>query len=91
MSYEGDTTNAILASAAGRAATPAELASRDYFDISASYNLTKNFTLRAFVNNLLDKDPPIRQQGAGFVNGNTYPVVYDALGRKVGLSVTAKF
>ncbi len=39
-------------------------------------------------------DPPIVNQtlaGAPFGNGNTYPVVYDALGRKIFLTVTAKF
>ncbi|MDP1900017.1 MAG: TonB-dependent receptor [Rubrivivax sp.] len=67
------------------------LAKVDYFDIAASYNINKNLTARLIVNNLLDKDPPIRTQGAGFTNGNTYPVVYDAMGRKIGLNLTATF
>ena len=76
---------------ADSAAQVSQLDARDYLDISATYNINKNFSVRAFVNNVFDKDPPIRTQGSGFVNGNTYPVVYDALGRKVGLSLTAKF
>jgi iron complex outermembrane recepter protein len=68
-----------------------ELGARNYFDLAASYALTKNVALRAVVNNVFDKDPPLRTNGSGFVNGNTYPVVYDALGRKVGLSLTATF
>ncbi len=68
-----------------------ELGARDYFDLAASYKLTKNVTLRAAVNNLLDKDPPIRTQGAGFTNGNTYPQVYEANGRQISLNVTARF
>lgn len=91
VSYEGDDSNPVLFALGGRSTNVAELASRDYFDIAAAFNVTKNITLRATVNNLLDKDPPVRLNGAGFVNGNTYPVVYDALGRKVGLSLTAKF
>jgi outer membrane receptor protein involved in Fe transport len=63
----------------------------DYFDIGASYKATKNITLSAAVNNVLDQDPPIRTQGTGFTNGNTYPVVYDAMGRRVSLTITAKF
>jgi iron complex outermembrane recepter protein len=63
----------------------------DYFDIAASYKATKNITLSAAVNNILDTDPPLRNNGAGFVNGNTYPVVYDALGRRVSLTLNAKF
>ncbi len=69
----------------------AGLASRDYFDLAASYAINKNLTVRANISNLFDKDPPIRTNGAGFVNGNTYPVVYDALGRRIGLSLTATF
>lgn len=91
VNYEGDDPNPVLNSAAGRAGTPAQLAARDYLDLAVAYNFMKNYTVRAFVNNLLDKDPPLRQQGAGFVNGNTYPVVYDALGRRIGLSLTARF
>lgn len=63
----------------------------NYFDIAAKYNLTKNLTLRAAINNLFDKDPPLSASGAPFGNGNTYPVVYDALGRKISLGVTATF
>ena len=67
------------------------LAARDYFDLAASYAITKNLTARLIVNNLTDKDPPIRNQGAGFTNGNTYPVVYEALGRRVAINLNAKF
>ena len=67
------------------------LGARDYFDVAASYNVTKNITLRASVNNLLDKDAPLRTNGAGFTNGNTYPVVYDAEGRRFSFNLTAKF
>lgn len=67
------------------------LGARDYLDVSAAYNLTKNVTLRVSINNLLDKDPPLRTNGSGFVNGNTYPVVYDSAGRRVSLNLNAKF
>jgi outer membrane receptor protein involved in Fe transport len=67
------------------------LGARDYLDVSAAYFLTKNLTVRLSINNLLDKDPPIRTNGAGFVNGNTYPVVYDSAGRRVSLNLNAKF
>ena len=68
------------------------LGAQDYLDISASYSLSKNLTLSGGINNLLDRDPPISAQvGSGFGNGNTYPQVYDANGRKVFLGLTAKF
>ncbi|MDE2082341.1 MAG: TonB-dependent receptor [Burkholderiales bacterium] len=62
-----------------------------YLDLSVAYNVTKHWTARLGVQNLLDKDPPIAVTGAPFGNGNTYPVVYDALGRKISLNVTATF
>ena len=64
---------------------------RNYIDVSAAYVLNKNVTFRGSINNLFDKDPPIGLTGAGFGNGNTYPVVYDALGRKISLNMTVTF
>lgn len=65
---------------------------REYFDLAASWAPTKQLTLRGGVNNLTDKDPPLSALvGAGFGNGNTYPQVYDALGRRVFLNATYKF
>jgi iron complex outermembrane recepter protein len=68
------------------------LGARDYFDLVASWNATKNFTVRGGVNNVLDKDPPITSIGnLPAFNGNTFPQGYDALGRMFFLNVTAKF
>jgi outer membrane receptor protein involved in Fe transport len=69
----------------------AKLPAMDYLDVTASYKIGKNLTLNAGINNLLDKDPPVANTGAPYGNGNTYPVVYDALGRRVTLSLSAKF
>lgn len=69
-----------------------ELAAQNYLDLAASWTVTKGFTVTAGINNLLDKDPPITAQLAtGQGNGNTYPSVYDALGRKVFLTASYKF
>jgi outer membrane receptor protein involved in Fe transport len=68
-----------------------ELGARDYLDIAASYKVSKAITVRASIANLFDRDPPIRSNGSGLVNGNTYPVVYDAMGRRISLNVTATF
>ncbi|MBL8513810.1 MAG: TonB-dependent receptor, partial [Betaproteobacteria bacterium] len=71
-----------------------ELAKRDYVDIAASWQATKQLTLRGGINNLFDKDPPISNSNvlsATFGNANTYPQVYDALGRRVFLNATYKF
>ncbi|SDH03869.1 TonB-dependent Receptor Plug Domain [Duganella sp. OV458] len=71
------------------------LASRSYFDLNLQYPLTKKITLSAGINNLFDKDPPLVSTNvtaaAGFANGNTYPQVYDSLGRFIYMNVTARF
>jgi iron complex outermembrane receptor protein len=69
----------------------AHLPSISYLDLTASWNVWKNLELRAGVNNLLDKDPPlatfeITSGGAA----NTYST-YDNLGRQLFVAFTAKF
>jgi len=88
---EGASSNALLRNTA---LAPADrtMAERNYFDLAASYALTKKIMLRAGINNLLDKDPPLSGLvGAGSGNGNTYPQVYDALGRRVFFNLSVKF
>ena len=67
------------------------LSAMNYLDFSWSYPVTKSITIAGSINNLFDKDPPVSVTGAPFGNGNTYPVVYDALGRKFSFNMTAKF
>lgn len=68
--------------------------SRDYLDLVASYELVKGVHLLVGVNNVLDKDPPILATSslpAPFFNGNTYPQVYDTLGRYIFMNLKADF
>jgi len=68
------------------------LSAQNYFDISAVYTFMEKYTLTAGINNVTDENPPLSGQvGAGFGNGNTYPQVYDALGRYVFFGLSAKF
>ena len=72
------------------------LGSQNYFDLALPWNINKNFTLYAAAcNNIVDKRSADRRRpliaGPPFGNGNTYPQVYDTLGRNFFLSVTAKF
>ena len=62
-----------------------------YLDLSASWAITNGLTLRAGINNLLDKDPPVvtSEIVAGGAN-NTFET-YDTLGRQLFVSFTAKF
>jgi outer membrane receptor protein involved in Fe transport len=64
---------------------------RHYIDLGASYNVTDKWNVRIGVNNVLDKDPPLTTQTAGFSNGNTYPQTYDAQGRYVFIGTTIDF
>jgi iron complex outermembrane recepter protein len=75
-----------------------EIPSFSYIDLSAAYQVTKGVTLRLGVNNVMDKDPPIlaaTNPGYSlpppFFNGNTYPQVYDTLGRFLFANVTIDF
>ena len=75
---------------------------RNYFDLAGTFTLMDRINLRAGVNNLFDKDPPLVTSGnagrsgsnlcpAGPCNGNTYPGTWDALGRYVWLGATIDF
>ncbi|WP_028284848.1 TonB-dependent receptor plug domain-containing protein [Oceanicaulis alexandrii] len=76
----------------GGAAINQTLESQDWFDLSGNFYARDNVRFRAGVNNIFDKEPPLSAAvGAGFGNGNTYPQVYDALGRYVFAGVTVEF
>jgi outer membrane receptor protein involved in Fe transport len=73
-------------------AVEAHLPSISYLDLAAVYNFTKKISLTAGINNLLDKDPPLTSKyGTGSGNGNTFPSMYDAMGRKIFLNATVRF
>jgi outer membrane receptor protein involved in Fe transport len=73
----------------------ARLPAQNYIDVSATWRFRDSYTVRAGVNNLFDLDPPIVGSLLGGAdprfNGNTYPVVYQALGRFIFLGLTADF
>lgn len=59
------------------------IGSFDWFDLSASYDVNDNLRLTAGVNNIFDRDPPTIGGSFGPTNGNTYPGVYDPIGRYI--------
>lgn len=69
------------------------LGTRNYFDLSASYDVRDAFTIRAGVNNIFDTDPPLTTTAAieDGGNGNTYPQFYDAAGRYLFIGATVDF
>jgi outer membrane receptor protein involved in Fe transport len=68
---------------------------QNYFDLAATWRVKDNYTLRFGVNNVFDRDPPLiggtTAGSTAFYNGNTYPGVYDALGRYIFMGITADF
>ena len=70
----------------------------NYLDLTVTYKIRDNTTLRAGVTNVFDKDPPVVDANAyglsgpgNFGNANTYPGVYDVLGRQLFFGLTADF
>jgi len=69
-----------------------QIDAQNYIDLAAIYTFAEKYTLSAGINNIFDEEAPVNPfVGAGFGNGNTYPQVYDALGRYVFFGLTAKF
>jgi len=67
---------------------------RDYLDLNASYMVARGVLVMLGVNNVTDKDPPILANSSlppPFFNGNTYPQVYDTLGRYMFVNVKLDF
>ncbi|QNE32282.1 TonB-dependent receptor [Sphingomonas sp. NBWT7] len=65
------------------------LGTKDYIDLSFALNVTDQFTLSAGVNNLFDIQPQLI--GDNQEQANTYPGVYDPLGRDYFVAVRFAF
>ncbi|HEX2764503.1 MAG TPA: TonB-dependent receptor [Allosphingosinicella sp.] len=77
----------------GSTAQPGQLhiPAQNYLDMVLTAKIGDHYNLRLGVNNILDRLPPTLVTPAPFGNGNTYPQVYDALGRYVFAGVTLDF
>lgn len=68
--------------------------SYDYLDLFVGANLTDNVSLSFGVTNVTDEDPPVVGNEAGTTasnSGNTFPSVYDVLGRVFSAGVKVRF
>jgi iron complex outermembrane recepter protein len=66
----------------------------NYFDLNGAWQPLKNLKLSLTVNNALNTKPPIIGTGIGpgaSNFGNTFPAVYDVIGRRYTLKATATF
>lgn len=67
---------------------------QNYIDLTGQVEVNDTVTLTAGVSNLFDKKPPLAASGQNGGNGeqsNTYPTLYDVLGRAFFVSAKAKF
>jgi iron complex outermembrane recepter protein len=77
------------------------LKAQNYIDLVASFTIAESYNFRLGVNNVMDREPPLVSSGradgsrnqcpTGPCNGNTYPAVYDSLGRYLYAGVTLDF
>lgn len=67
---------------------------RNYLDLTARATINKNLDLSFTVDNLVNRNPPVVGNNIGstsFNSGNTYPTVYDALGRTFTIGARLRF
>lgn len=99
--FYGATANSLLDSRtpdflAGYGVPPdAHIPKISYLDLRASYTIDK-VTVRVGMNNAFDKDPPIvdtLNSGGNsiYAESNTYPSMYDTLGRYMFINLTVDF
>ena len=75
----------------------AKIPAANYFDLSGTWTVKDGLTFRLGVNNIFDRDPPLLDStnlapaSPPFGNGNTFPGVYDSLGRTIFVGLTADF
>jgi len=75
--------------------------SQSYIDLTLTARIGDHYNFRLGVNNILDRDPPIIGANGGntvinacpgvVCSGNTFPNVYDAMGRYIFAGVTLDF
>ena len=93
-SVDLDKTSSNPALAGVGPATALKFGARNYIDLIANWKIKDQYSFRAGVNNVFDKDPPLTGAvncPAGPCNQNVYAQVYDALGRYFFLGLTADF
>ena len=89
-------------SLSGNVFNPSKIKAQNYFDLASTFTIGDHYNFRLGVNNIFDRSPPLVTSGnagvsgtnlcpTGACNGNTYPAVYDALGRYLYAGITLDF
>ncbi len=94
--YEGLSPQPTLNNGVANTAD-ARIPAYNYIDVAFDWSISDNVKLTGGINNLMDKDPPILDSnvlgvsGPPFGNANTFPVIYDSLGREVFIGMSTRF
>jgi outer membrane receptor protein involved in Fe transport len=100
VKFDANTSDVTLSGPCGGPCgdlSDAKIGAYDYLDIAADYTVHEGISIHAGIQNVMDKDPPFLDSNTlgvaspPFGNGNTYPQVYDALGRTIFVGVTVKY
>lgn len=67
------------------------MGSQSYFDLAFNWQATDKASLLLGINNVLDEDPPLNSNVGTTGNGNTYPQIYDAVGRFIFVRASVGF
>ena len=68
----------------------ARIPAQSFFDLALTARLTDKYNFRLGANNIFDRSPPVVGNDVS-ANGNTFPQVYDSLGRFIFAGVTVDF
>jgi iron complex outermembrane receptor protein len=101
-SFDNNSTNALLAGVEESGANNgapyydpynARIPGYSYIDLAAIWHVDHNIELRAGVNNVLDKDPPVLPENdiSGAAGPSNSFQTYDLLGRQIYVAFTAKY
>jgi iron complex outermembrane receptor protein len=93
VSLDAFNANPQLSNPGNQFAIERNLPSENYIDLTANFTIHNNLNFRVGVNNVFDKDPPLvgTNCSATVCSGNTFPQVYDALGRFFFVGLSADF
>ncbi len=67
---------------------------QDYFDLTFGYNFMDNGRIAVLIKNVADEDPPILGNETGstaFNSGNTFPSLFDSMGRTYNVNLKLAF
>ena len=71
-----------------------KIGAQNYIDLTATFKIKDNYQFRVGVQNVFDEEPPLigAANCPGIVcNANTFPQVYDSLGRYIFMGITATY